>query len=382
MRVGLFASCVAAGWLVVSPGMLGAQELDLRRRLPPPPAMEPCAEVGVDDASPGGEARAQAERLMQAAAEARILDDAARARQLLEDAVAADPSSSEAHFELARVLEGMDEPEAAVAAYCRYLALAPAGTEADEADAGIERLAELPQDSIPPTARTAFRDGVEWFDASNYDAAVREFSRALVERPDWPEAHLNRGLAYLRAGREGAGLSDFERYLELRPSAEEAGAIRARLAAAEPPAPGHSAATALAAGLVVPGMGQFYTGRPGAGTLYLLGAAGSAAAGLLYTRVEVVCRLQDVTAGCPPEHIEEERTERPFLVAGLGAAGAITLFGAVHAFLGARGGGDGSSGSELSLLPSEGLGPLDAFAVSPGWDPATGGVGATFRVRF
>lgn len=381
----------AASWLprvlaVLCLGLVAApaaeaQELRLKRELPPPVETDPC--VGMTVEAPSSEEdRSEARSLMQTAMEARILGDMGRARELLEQAASTDPSIAEVHFELGRVLEGLGEEEAAVEAFCRYLALEPSGADRTEAEGELERLATIPEDSIPPAARAAYREGVERFDSGEYDAAVREFSRALVERPDWANAHFNRGLAYLEAGREGAGLSDLEQYLELRPNAREAREIRARLAAAEPPPPSHSATTALVSGVVVPGMGHFYIGRPGTGALYLIGAAGAAAAGVLVTETEIVCRLGDVTEGCPPEFVVEERTERPFLVPGLGAAGAITLVGAIHAFFRARGddgGGRSGAAAEMSLLPEGGMGPVSELTLTPRWDPAR--ARATFGVR-
>ena len=66
-------------------------------------------------------------------------------------------------------------------------------------------------------ARAAFEDGVGSFDRVEYDQAVLDFSRALVERPDWDQAHFNRAVAHLRSGRDAAGAADLEFYLELGP---------------------------------------------------------------------------------------------------------------------------------------------------------------------
>jgi TM2 domain-containing membrane protein YozV len=100
---------------------------------------------------------------------------------------------------------------------------------------------------------------------------------------------------------------------------------------APPPAPG----TAFALGLI-PGMGQFYTGRPAAGLTVLTLAAGSAATSLLY----------------------EEGKGRGLFKEGFIAAGAVTAIGAIEAMIHARG---------RSASPG-GLGAGGAAAPEPG-DP-------------
>jgi tetratricopeptide (TPR) repeat protein len=375
---------LAVGFAAV-PG-LSAQGLELVRELPAPAEADPCADVVVAREAPDAEARDEAQGLLQAASEARILGDVQRAAALLAEAVATDPTLAEGHLQLARALEEVSQETGAAEAYCRYLALAPQGPDRQEAEAALARLVTLPEDPIPPSARTAFEEGVGLYDGSAYDDAVREFSRALVERPGWAEAHLNRGLAYLAAGREGAGLSDLEQYLELAPDGAQATAVAARLAAGDAPPPSlPNPSTALAAGLV-PGMGHFYGGDPGLGTLYLLAAGASAATGIFYTRLEVDCLLGDVSAGCPPEFVADERTERPLLAAGLGAAAGITVLGAVHAFRRARGRrADAASrgfNGEFSYEPAGGLGAVSQVSVAPLWGPFEGRVGASFQVRF
>jgi tetratricopeptide (TPR) repeat protein len=373
---------LAAGFLP-APG-LSAQELQLARALTPPMETDPCAGVVVvEREAPDAAARDEARGLLQSASEARILGNVQRAVELLAEAVATDPTLAEGHRQLARAFEAIGQEDAAVEAFCRYLALEPQGLDREEVESAVERLVTRSEGSIPPSARTAFEEGVVLYDASAYDDAVREFSRALVELPGWAEAHLNRGLAYLAAGRRGAGLSDLEQYLELAPDGAQAPAVAARLQAEDArssslPYPG----TALAAGLV-PGMGHFYLGDAGLGTLYLLAAGASVATGFFYTRLEVDCLLDDVSAGCPPEFVADERTERPFLEAGLVAAAGITMLGAVHAFSRARGRrAEASNGGELSYEPEGGLGPVSRVSVAPVWGPFEGRIGASFRLRF
>jgi hypothetical protein len=117
---------------------------------------------------------------------------------------------------------------------------------------------------------------------------------------------------------------------------------------------------ALAMGLVVPGLGQVYAGRRFLGVLSLLMAGGAAGAGILVEHVRIDCRIQPVNGACPPGDVLDERTERPYLTAGLAGAAAVTLVGALDAFFAARrantraaqaqpGRGDGGA---IALLPS------------------------------
>jgi tetratricopeptide (TPR) repeat protein len=89
-------------------------------------------------------------------------------------------------------------------------------------------------------------------------------------------------------------------------------------------------------GLLLPGLGEIYTGRPGRGVLVLGGAAVALGVGLLYENVAVRCLTVPINNFCPPDDIISENTERPYLGAGLAAAAAITVLGAIDAYFAAR----------------------------------------------
>lgn len=97
-----------------------------------------------------------------------------------------------------------------------------------------------------------------------------------------------------------------------------------------------SPAAAAGLGLLIPGGGEFYVGRPGRGLVVLAGAAGAVATGLLITRVEVDCLSVPVNDQCPPEDILSETETRPYLTASLVTAGAIMVLGAIDAAVGAN----------------------------------------------
>lgn len=89
-------------------------------------------------------------------------------------------------------------------------------------------------------------------------------------------------------------------------------------------------------GVLLPGLGQIYTGRPAVGVL-VLGVAGTAlGVGMLHESVSVRCLTIPVNNTCPPDDVLSEEAERPYLKAGLGIAAAATLVGAIDAYFGAR----------------------------------------------
>lgn len=103
-----------------------------------------------------------------------------------------------------------------------------------------------------------------------------------------------------------------------------------------PPMPLMSPALTFAHSLVIPGSGQFRTNRAWRGGLVLVGSVGAIAYGLLSTTVTKQCREAIVGGECLSGQFTSVQTDRPRLVAGLAAAGVMTLVGAVDALLGAR----------------------------------------------
>jgi tetratricopeptide (TPR) repeat protein len=89
-------------------------------------------------------------------------------------------------------------------------------------------------------------------------------------------------------------------------------------------------------GVVVPGLGELYAGRPGRGLLVMGAAAGAVAFGTLMEKVDVRCLSVPANGVCPPEDVAGEETTRPYFAPSLGVAAALTLFGAVDAYFAAR----------------------------------------------
>jgi len=93
---------------------------------------------------------------------------------------------------------------------------------------------------------------------------------------------------------------------------------------------------ALAMGLVVPGLGQFYTGHALRGVVVLGVVGGAVAAGMLSERLEVECGSVPVNDECPPGDVLDRQTRRPYLVPSIAAAAGVALVAAIEAFVGAR----------------------------------------------
>lgn len=94
--------------------------------------------------------------------------------------------------------------------------------------------------------------------------------------------------------------------------------------------------SAMIRGLVVPGLGQFYTRRPVLGAAFL-GAGGAALAlGVLSKKVTVECLSPPTGDVCPDAHVRSEVTKRPYLVPGLAGFVAVALVGAFEARSAAR----------------------------------------------
>jgi tetratricopeptide (TPR) repeat protein len=307
---------------------------------------------------PAAEARAQARQLASDAAQAIVLGELARAEELLLGATELDASSFELAYQHARVLEDLLRPADAMAEYCRALALEADHDGAADARVRLELLYEAVRARIPEVARTAFTSGLAFADAAIYDDALGSFTTAVEAAPDWPPAVFNRAVILERLGRIPESLTEYRRYIQLTPSeidpvvaavTERIGMLEG-LVALPTPSPGG----ALALGVAFPGMGQYYTGRGLSGTVVLSLAAGALAAGILHKEVTVHC-LTPSGGTCAPGDVVEETSERPYLWAAIGAAGAVTLAGAIEAFVRAR--GRRREAAAAAAPPAEARGP-------------------------
>jgi hypothetical protein len=84
--------------------------------------------------------------------------------------------------------------------------------------------------------------------------------------------------------------------------------------------------------LFVPGLGQFYTGRPALGAVFLGAAGGALTWGLLSEHRRIECLERRTDNFCPPEHVLSETRRRQHLTHGVGAAAAVAVLSAWEAY--------------------------------------------------
>lgn len=120
-----------------------------------------------------------------------------------------------------------------------------------------------------------------------------------------------------------------------------------------------NARTALIRGLAVPGLGQFYAGKPVIGAGYLGATTTAVLIGLMSERIEIEC-LSPLDGGeCPVGMEFSHRERRHLLGRSLLAAGAIAAAGAVHAWLDVRR-ATGAAAVEATGGPAMGVGLVNA----------------------
>ncbi len=302
-------------------------------------------------AAPSADERAQVAELTSSSDQAVMLGDLSRAVALLDRATELDPGSAELAYRRARALEDLADAPAALDEYCRALSLAPDGGIRD-ARARLEDLAGVEGATLPVEAITQFEAGLAAADRGAMGVALASFARAAMRAPTWASAEYNRGVVLARQARSREAATSLLRYLELRPDAPNAIAVMQRVGQLQSvgvrtgPSPGMT----VALGLLVPGMGHFYSGRPLVGLTVMSVAGGALAAGYLIKKVDVVC-LTPVPSGqrCPAGQVVSRREEQPYLALALGAAVAAGVIGAVEAFFQARGRRDRTQPFSLSV---------------------------------
>jgi hypothetical protein len=93
---------------------------------------------------------------------------------------------------------------------------------------------------------------------------------------------------------------------------------------------------AVMLGLLVPGLGEIYTGQMLRGIVVMGAAVGALAVGFLNERVTVECLTVPVNNFCPPADVVTRDAERPYLLPAIGAAVGIAVLGAIDAYVAAR----------------------------------------------
>lgn len=280
--------------------------------------------------NPGTEA--EAAQLISDAEAAALQGEHIAARDAFTKAAALVPSNARVAYYLGREHEALNENGNAVRQYCRYLSLQPQAPDADEVRGRIVRLTPTSELARVEEAKANFRTAVALLRRRQYAAADSVFGSVAQQVPSAPEPFFNRALARAAQGDRASAMQDFEKYLELAPQAADRVTIRDVM----PRLPDrvYNPSQAFMSGLAVPGLGQMSTGRPMLGVI-ALGAVGGAVALALRSQESTETRTYTDPFGQPYTDTVSI-TERPQLVAGLAAAGAVWLGAALESITYAR----------------------------------------------
>lgn len=315
---------------VAAAGPLAAQDLPLKRALPP------ATIVGCPAfTAPATPVRAQLEesnRLATLGAEAALEGDHKSARDLFQQAAQLNQVDASLAYRLGREDEEMTDKGAAIREYCRYLFLSPGAGDASQIR---DKLASLmPSDLLArgTTMVERFRAGLQSFDQSDWGAADQAFGDVVAAAPGFAAGFYDRALARAHQHRQAAAIRDFDQYLLLTPNAGDREAVRERQLALRHELP--SATTAFFVGLI-PGGGQYYTRQPLLGVVVTAAAAGAIAWGVQSQTVTKTATFIDGNGN--PYTQTYQATEHKNLAAGIGAAAGVTLLGAIQAALVAHG---------------------------------------------
>jgi tetratricopeptide (TPR) repeat protein len=322
-------------FLLVETSGAAAQQLQLKRTLPGI-AWAGCPSPDGRRVTVTPAQRQDAERLAEAATQASLLGDKAAALDLLTRAAGVDATSKTIAYHVARTLDELNRPNEALVAYCRYLALAPDASDAQEVRDRTRVLATPAGFAVSAAAARAYEAGIAHYDGGRLAEAETAFGQASAAAPAWANAVYNRAVIRLALGRTDPAAEDLRRYLELSPGAPDFNQLLDLLATfRQVVPPPYNPSSVLVRGLLVPGLGHFTTGRSGAGVLFLGAASSALAAGFAVTRQEVDCLSPPVNGRCPADQIASQKTRRPYLVPGIAAAAAIGVWGAIDAYRGA-----------------------------------------------
>jgi hypothetical protein len=234
----------------------------------------------------------------------------------------------------------MGRLEPAIQEYCRALDLDVQSLGVTGVRQDIDVLWAQIRRQLPEGARNAFEAGIAAADDSLFVEAIESFTTAIEGAPGWGEPIYNRAALHEVTGNVRAALDDLRAYRQVvaDPDDADALAISERIGVLEGAAsvatPSPSGALALGA---VPGMGHYFTRRPLPGTITLAAAAGAVAAGVFFKERTALCLDAVPPSGsCSQASIVDQIDETPYLWYGVGAAAAITIGGAIEAYLNAK----------------------------------------------
>ena len=303
----------------------------LKRELPAATPQPLCPPSSV--AKPPSDAeRREARDLAMRGKQSAILGDRTSARDQLTRAAALDPTDADLAYQHARALEAAGAGVDAAAAYCRFLALAPAAPEAADVRERVAAFAPPPRSAVSDGALAQFRAALAAYDARDMPTSEAAFDSVTTLEPNWADVYYDRALTRLAQRHVAAAAGDFEQYLRLKPEADDRAAVVARLETLHRAT--LSPSRALSLGLVVPGGGQFYTGRPTRGLLTLGAFSLGIGCAMQQRTTQTMITQNAVDPWGNPYTFQSPRytTDRPCLVPGLLAAAAVAITSAYDAY--------------------------------------------------
>jgi len=320
---------LAGGTAAITPHTSNAQSLRAKRTLTVGVAPG-CANVAARPANARRDI-AEARRLSAAGQEAALTGDQKAARDAFAKAADLNPVDDRIAYDLGRAHEELDDSTSAIREYCRYLTLSPAGPEAGDVRARLQQLVPKAAAQTAQDLLAKFRLGLFLYDSARYDAAERAFDEVVQKAPLASEGYFNRGLMRAAVGSRAEALKDFEAYLAAVPAAEDRAEVTRTITVLRRPVYGPGSAFIRG---IVPGFGQFYTGRPVRGVFVLAGVATAAGLAVLQTTTTKQIAYVDPN-GIPAPYIQEF-TERKYLVPGVATAAGLTVVAALEAVIFAR----------------------------------------------
>lgn len=369
-RCTTIVGALLATGLVATPRWVRAQQLPLKHPTLTAVTVACPAQVSPSELTVATQ-HDQANRLASLGEQAALEGNHTAARDLYVQASQLDPREPSIAYRLGREDEETADTAAAVREYCRYLALAHDSPDTAQGTTRIRAL--LPTATLDRAQQVtrAFAFGIERYDARDWNEATRAFGTALAGDTLLAAAAYDRALARLQQGQKVGAMHDFDRYLALDPTADDATVVQSEVATLRNSFP--KVGTAVVLG-IIPGGGQFYTHQPILGAV-ILAAAGAGV--VLAIQSKTVTILVDSTFQGPfgttyTQQVPVERTQHPNTAIGLGIAGAATVVGMIEAAIVAHSRSSGLDTPE----------PAGGLSVSPLVAPAPGGrlaVGLSIR---
>ena len=320
---------------------------------------------------------AEARRFAAAGQEAALIGDQAAARDAFARAAILNPGDERLAYDLARAHEELADSTKAIGEFCRYLSLSPVGREAADVQDRLRRLVPAAAQRQAADVQVAFRLGLALFDDGRYAAAISAFDDVVRNAPTASEGYFNRGLARAAKGSRAVALQDLEQYRANAPTVDDRVEVGRAIEVLRRPVYRPGVAFALS---LLPGFGQFYTGRPVRGVLVL--ATVGAAAGVAVTQQTTTTTVEYIDPNGKPAPYTRTMQERAYFTPGIGAAAAVTLLGMIDAVASATRSQRGATIVARAARSAVLGGSTSSVAMAP-WIGAPGGAsGVTLSLRF